>query len=156
MPLLTKEMQIKIKWDFIRQRVQFCSVPQSCPTLFNPGTAAHQASLSITNSRSLLKLMSIESVMPSNHLLLCCPLLLLPSIFPSIRVQGTLKSLLTTQPWANHFIRSGSLVFLSAKWNNSSLPCLPEGWLGLHRGIPTKSALKGTTLHKGAQREPAS
>ena len=49
-------------------------------------TAAHQASLSITNSRSLLKLMSIESVMPSNHLILYHPLLLLPSIFPSIRV----------------------------------------------------------------------
>ena len=49
-------------------------------------TAARQASLSITNSRSILKLMSIESVMPCNHLILCCPLLLLPSIFPSIRV----------------------------------------------------------------------
>ena len=51
-----------------------------------PWTAAHQASLSITCSSSLLKLMSIESVMPSNQLILCCPLLLLPSIFPSIRV----------------------------------------------------------------------
>ena len=51
-----------------------------------PWTAAHQASLSITNSQRLLKLMSIESVMPSNHLILCCPLLLSPSIFPSIRV----------------------------------------------------------------------
>ena len=51
-----------------------------------PWTAAHQASLSIANSQSFLKLMSIESVMPSNHLILCCPLLLLPSIFPSIRV----------------------------------------------------------------------
>ena len=51
-----------------------------------PWTAAHQASLSITNSRSLLKLMSIELVMPSNHFILCRPLLLLPSIFPSIRV----------------------------------------------------------------------
>ena len=49
-------------------------------------TAAHQASLSITNSCSLLRLMSIDSVVPSNHLILCCPLLLLPSIFPSIRV----------------------------------------------------------------------
>ena len=49
-----------------------------------PWTAAHQAALSITNSWSLLKLMSIESVMPSNHLILCCPLLLPPSIFPSI------------------------------------------------------------------------
>ena len=51
-----------------------------------PWTAAHQASLFITNSCCLLKLMSIVSVMPSNHLILCCPLLLLPSIFPSIRV----------------------------------------------------------------------
>ena len=51
-----------------------------------PWTAAHQASLSITNSRSLLKLMSIESVMPSNHLILCRPFLLPPSIFPSIWV----------------------------------------------------------------------
>ena len=51
-----------------------------------PWTAAHQASLSITNSWSLLKLMSIELVTPSNHLILCHPLLLLPSIFPSIRV----------------------------------------------------------------------
>ena len=51
-----------------------------------PWTAALQASLSITNSRNLLKLMSIESVMPSNHLILYCPLLLLPSIFPSIRI----------------------------------------------------------------------
>ena len=51
-----------------------------------PWTAAHQASLSFTISQSLLQLMSIELVMPSNHLILCCPLLLLPSIFPSIRV----------------------------------------------------------------------
>ena len=51
-----------------------------------PWITARQASLSITNSWSLLKLMSIQSVMPSNHLILCCPLLLLPSIFPSIRV----------------------------------------------------------------------
>ena len=51
-----------------------------------PWTAACQASLSITNSWSLLKLMPIEAMMPSNHLILCCPLLLLPSIFPSIRV----------------------------------------------------------------------
>ena len=59
----------------------------SCVQLFATSwTAACQASLSITNSQSSLKLMSIESVMPSNHLILCCPLLLLPSVFPSIRV----------------------------------------------------------------------
>ena len=51
-----------------------------------PWTAARQASLSIANSQSLLKLMSTESVMPSNHVILCCPLLLLPSVFPSIRI----------------------------------------------------------------------
>ena len=62
------------------------AVAQSCLTLGDPMTAAHQASLSFTISWSLLKHMSIESVMPSNHLILCHPLLLLPSIFPSIRV----------------------------------------------------------------------
>ena len=69
-------------------QVQFSSVQSlSCVWLFvTPWTAACQASLSITNSRSLPKPMSIESVMPSNHLILCRPLLLLPSIFPSIRV----------------------------------------------------------------------
>ena len=61
-----------------------------------PWTEAHQASLSITNSQSLLKLMSIESVMPSNHLILCPPLLLLPLIFPSIRVFSN-ESVLHTQ-----------------------------------------------------------
>ena len=61
------------------------SITQSCSTA-TPWTAACQASLSIANSRSLLKLMSTESVMPSSHLILCYPLLLLPSIFPSIRV----------------------------------------------------------------------
>ena len=67
--------------------VQFTSVQLlSCVQLFaTPWTAALQASLSITNSQSLLKFMSIESVMPSNHLILCHPLLLPPSIFPSIR-----------------------------------------------------------------------
>ena len=79
-----KPSNVKIRntWSF------FSSVQLlSCVQLFaTPWTAAHQASLSITNSRSPPKLMSIESVMPSNHLILCLPLLLLPSIFPSIRV----------------------------------------------------------------------
>ena len=71
---------------------QFSSVQFSCSVVSDsaiPCTAARQASLSITSSRSLLKLMSIETVMPSNHLILCRPLLLLPSIFPSIRVFST-------------------------------------------------------------------
>ena len=68
--------------------LQFSSVQSLSPVqLFaTPWTVACQASLSITNSQSLLKLLSIKSMMPSNHLFLCCPLLLLPSIFPSIRV----------------------------------------------------------------------
>ena len=56
------------------------------PNYLTPWASAHQASLSITNSRSLLKFMSIESMMPSNHLILCWPLFLLPSVLPSIRV----------------------------------------------------------------------
>ena len=63
-----------------------CSVTQSGPILCDPMTTAHQASLSFTIFWSLLKLMSIESMMSSNHLILCHPLLLLPSIFPSIRI----------------------------------------------------------------------
>ena len=66
--------------------VQFSSAAQSCLTLWDPMTTARQSPPSITNSWSLLKLMSIKSVMPSNHLILCHPLLLLPSIFPIIRV----------------------------------------------------------------------
>ena len=63
-----------------------CSVVQLCSTLLTPWTAALQVSLSFTISRGLLKLMSIESVMPSNHVVLCHPLLLLLSIFPRNRV----------------------------------------------------------------------
>ena len=65
----------------------YCSVAHSCPKLFaTPWTAACQASQSFTISQSLLRLMSIELIMPSNHLILCHLLLLLPSIFPSIKV----------------------------------------------------------------------
>ena len=66
--------------------IWFSSVTLSVQLFVTPWTTARQASLSITNSQSLLKLMSIELVMPSNHHILCCPLLLLPSIFPSIRI----------------------------------------------------------------------
>ena len=85
--------------------VQFSSVTQSCSTLCNPMTAARQASLSIINSRSPPKPTSIESVMPSNHLILCCPLLLLPSIFPSIRVFSNELALRVRRPeyWSFSF-----------------------------------------------------
>ena len=81
-----------ISWSLLKfvsiESICFSSVQLlSCVRFFEtPWTAACEASLFITNSRSLLKLMSIESVMPSNHLILCHPFLLLPSIFPSIRV----------------------------------------------------------------------
>ena len=90
-----------------------------------PWTAAHQASLSITNSRSLPKLMSIESVMPSNHLMLCRSLLLLLSVFPSIRVfsnEGGEKTFLLPSQvwflgncelnWQKSYISSLMLIFL--------------------------------------------
>ena len=81
-------------WD-IYYCVQFSSVQSlSRVWLFAiPWTAARQASLSSTNSQSLLKLMSVDSVMPSNHLILCHPLLLLPSIFPSIRIFSNVSAL---------------------------------------------------------------
>ena len=70
----------------VKPSVQFSSVAKSEQLFATPWTAAHQTPLSCTISRSLLKFMSIQSVMLSNHLILCHPLLLLPSIFPSIRV----------------------------------------------------------------------
>ena len=85
--------------------LQFSSVAQSCLTLATPWTATRQASLSITNSRSLLKLTSIESVMPSHHLMLGRPLLLPPSIFPSIRVFSNESALCIRWPkyWSFSF-----------------------------------------------------
>ena len=74
-----------------------------------PWTAAQQASLSITNSRNLLKLISIELAMPSNHLIFCCPLLLLPSIFFSIRVFSNKLALLIRWPEYWNFSFSISL-----------------------------------------------
>ena len=73
--------------------IQFSSVAQSCPTLCDPMNHSTPGILSITNSQSLLKLMSIESVMPSNHLILCCLFLLWPSIFPSIMVFSNKQAL---------------------------------------------------------------
>src|SRR5574340_1262111 len=94
------------------ESVQLSSVQsQNCVQVFaSPWTAAHQAFLSITNSRSLPKFMSIELVMPSNHLILCSPLLLLPSIFPSIRVFSSESALRIRLPkyWSFSFSISPS------------------------------------------------
>ena len=96
-------------WGTKHSMCQFSSVQSlSHVQLFvTPWTAALQASLSITNSRSLLKLTSIESVIPSNHLLLCHPLLLLPSIFPSIRVFSNESALCIG--WAKYWSFSFSI-----------------------------------------------
>ena len=83
MSALWTSASLSIKWEVYPQ---FSSVTQSCRLFATPRTAVCQASLSITNYWSLPKLMSIELVMPSNHLILCHPLLLLSSIFPSIGV----------------------------------------------------------------------
>ena len=97
-----------------------------------PRTAAHQASLSITNPQSLLKLMPIKSVMPSNHLILCCPLLLPPSIFPSIRVFSNEPALRIGWPkyWSFSFNISPSnehsgLISFRMDWLVGS-PCSPR------------------------------
>ena len=102
----------------------YCQVQFSRVQLFvTPLTSAHQASLSITNSWSLLKLMSIELVMPSNHLILCHPLSLLPSIFPSIRVFSNESVLRIRWPkyWSFSFSISPSneysgLIFFMMDW----------------------------------------
>ena len=106
---------------FLSLKLQFSSVQLlSRVRLFvTPWTAACQASLSITNSRSLLKLMSIESMMPSNYLILCCPLFLLPSIFPSIRVFSV-----------NQFFTSGGQS-IGVSASTSVLPLSNQDWFPL-------------------------
>ena len=108
------------------ERRQFSSVQSlSHDQLFaTPWTAAHQASLSITNSQSLFKLTSIELVMPYNHLILCCPLLLLPSIFCSIRVLSN-KSVLRIR-WSKYWNFSFSI---SPPNEYSGLISFRMGWI---------------------------
>ena len=105
--------------------VQFSSVqPLSCvPCFATPWTAAHQASLSFTNPWSLPKIMSIVSVMPSDHLILCHSLLILPSIFPTIRVFSNESALLIRWPkyWSYSF--KSVLPMNTQDW-------FPLGWTG--------------------------
>ena len=109
--------------------LQFSSVQSlRCFQLFgSPWTAAHQASLSITSSWGLLKLMSIELVMPSNQLILCHPLLLLPSISPSIRVFSNESVLRTRWPEYWSFSFSISLPMNIQDW----FPLGLTGWIFL-------------------------
>ena len=121
--------------------VQFSSVQSlSHVWLFaTPRTAAHQVSLSIDNSQSLLKLMSIELVMPSNHLILCHPLLLLPSIFPSIRVFSNESALRIRLPkyWSFSFSISPSSEY-------SGLISFRMDWLDL---LAVQGTLKSLLQH---------
>src|SRR5574341_271269 len=116
----------------------------SCVRLFvTPWTAACQASLSITNSWSLLKLMSIVSVMPSNHLILCHPLLLLPSIFPSIRVFSN-ESVLRIR-WPKYW----SLSFnISPSSEHPGLISFRMDWLDL---LAVQGTLKSLLQHHSSK-----
>ena len=120
-----------------------CIYAQSCPTLCDTITATCQASLFITNSRSLPRLMSIESAMPSNHLVLCHPLLLLPSIFPSIRVFSNESALRIMWPkyWSFSFSISPSNEY-------SALISFRMDWLDL---LAVQGTLKSLLQHHSSK-----
>ena len=128
-----------------RESVQFSSVQSLCRVqLFvTPWTAARQASLSITNSRSLLKLMSIKSVMPSNHLILCHPLFLPPSIFPRIRAFSNQSALHIRWPkyWSFSFSISPSSEY-------SGLISFRMDWLDL---LAVQGTLKSRLQHRSSK-----
>ena len=126
-------------------RIQFSSV-QSLSLVWlsaTPSIPAHQASLSITNSQSLLKLMSIESVMPSSHLILCCPLLLLPPIPPSIRVFSNESTL--RMRWPKYWSFSFSII--SSK-EHPGLISFRMDWLDL---LAVQGTLKSLLQHHSSK-----
>ena len=125
--------------------VQFSSVQSlSCVRLFaTPWTAKHQASLPIPNSQSLLKLMSIESVMPSNHLILCHPLLLPPLIFPSISVFSNESALCIR--WPKYWSFSFSI---SPSNEHSGLISFRMDWLDLLAVQELSRVFSNTTVQK--------
>ena len=126
------------------QSLSHSSVTQCCPRLFvTPWTAARQASLSITNSRSLLKLMSIKLVRPSNHLIICHPLLFLPSILPSFRVFPNQSALCIrwSKYWSFSFNISSSNEF-------SGLISFRMDWLDL---LAVQGTLKSLLQHHSSK-----
>ena len=125
----TSQVPLIARVAYRTQENSFSSVTQSCPTLCDPMDYSI-AGFSITNSQSLLKLMSIKLVMPSNHLILCHPLLLLPSIFPSIRAFSNELALHIRWPkyWSFSFHISSSnecsgLISFRTELHEISLPC---------------------------------
>ena len=131
------------KWHHSFRVYQFSSVAQLVRIFATPWTAACQASLSITNSWSLLKLMPFELVMPSNHLILCCSLLLLPLIFPSIRVFSKESVLHIRWPnyWSISFSISPSNVY-------SGLISFRMDWLDL---LAVQGTLKSLLQHHSSK-----
>ena len=125
-----------------------CLVAKLCPTLRpHPWTAACQGSLSFTISQSLFKLLSIELVIPSNHLILCHPLLLPPSIFPSIRVFSR-ESALPIR-WPDYREASASVLPVNAK-SLQSCPTLCDPTDGSPPGSPVPGILRARTLEWAA------
>ena len=124
----------------MRQSVQSLSHVQ---LFVIPQTVARQASLSITNSQSLLKLMSIELVMPSNHLIFCRPLLLLPSIFPIIRV--FFNELILHIRWPKYWRFSFSI---SPSNEYSGLISFRVDWLDLLAVLGLSRVFSNTTIQK--------
>ena len=130
--------------NHIFHQLSCCSVAQSCLTLPPHGLQqAHQASLSFTISRSLLKLLSIESVMPSNHLILCPPLYFLPSVFPSIRVFSN-ESVLRIR-WPKYWSFSFSI---SPSNEYSGLISFRMDWLDL---LAVQGTLKSLLQHHSSK-----
>ena len=127
----------------LQSTVQFSSVAQSCPTLRLHELQHVQASLSITNSQSLLRLMSIASVKPSNHLILCCSLLLPPSIFPSIRVFSN-ESVIRIR-WPKYWSFSFSI---SPSNEYSGLTSFRVDWLDL---LAVQGTLKSLLQHHSSK-----
>ena len=138
-----------MKIIMLYQQLQICRSVSSVQSLSHvwlfvtPWTAACQASLSITNSWSLLKLTSIESVMPSNHLILCCPLLLLPLVFPSIRVFSN-KSVLHIR-WPKYWSFSFSI---SPSNEYSGLISFRMDWFDL---LAVQETLKSLLRHHSSK-----
>ena len=127
-------------WHNLDTSVQSLSRVQLFVT---PWTAAHQASLSITNSQSLLRLRSIESVMPSNYFILCCPLLLSPSIFPSIKVFSSESVLPIRWPkyWSFRFS-------ISPSKEHPGLSSFRRDWLDL---LAVQGTLKSLLQHHNSK-----
>ena len=119
------------------------SVAQSCPTPCDPMDCSTPGFPDITNSRSLLKLMSIELVMPSNYLILCHPLLLLPSIFPSIRVFSSESTLRIR--WPKYWSFSFSIIPSS---EHPGLISFRLDWLGLLQSKGLSRVFSNTTVQK--------